>query len=238
MALETPPREPTPEERLFKIIQEGKSASVSVTENVPADISPEEDLSAREPEGLRVKKARRAKTVFDDAAIRGLGKRFFTLETVNRLLLTCLITLFIYFASTQVLWKESLSDAFMQKSNALVMPPVGLSPELLSVGDLGTDLADVSKRNLFQPYRPPEPSAQAPVEAPPPTPGNILSQVSGHLKLSGIYMSDEPEALLEATDEKKTYAVSAGSQIKGIKVKEVRADGVVLTDGQSEKVIQ
>ena len=58
------------------------------------------------------------------------------------------------------------------------------------------------------------------------------------LKLSGIYLGDTPEALIEDTEEKRTYTVNVGSQVKGLTVKEVHTESVVLSDGQSETVLR
>ena len=247
MASEPSQREPTPEERLFKIIQEGKADPLA--EEGRGDLLRERPLVDKAavsdpapPPATHEKKARRAMNIFNDPLVlRSLQRKILTSQTANRLLLTCLVTFFLYFVCTQFIWKESLSDAFMQKTGAVAPAPV--SPEMLSgmsLGeDLGSDLSDVKKRNLFQPWRPPEPAPEAAASQPAlAAPSGVLDTAASQLKLSGIYMSDEPEALLESTDEKKTYAVARGTEIKGVKVKEVRPDGVVLTDGQNEKVIQ
>lgn len=241
MASEPSQRELTPEERLFKIIQEGKAD--------PAADEGKQDLLRDQPvvdgppaealDPVHEKKARRAMTIFGDpAVINSLKKKFFTSQTGNRLLLTCFVTFFLYFLSTQFIWKDSMSDAFMQKTSAIGAVPAQPLSGLFSNDGVNEDLSEVKKRNLFQPWRP-EPVAEAPAVAEAPqSPSGTLAAAASQLKLSGIYMSDEPEALLEAIDEKKTYAVSKGSEIKGVQVKEVRADGVVLTDGQNDKVIQ
>jgi len=52
------------------------------------------------------------------------------------------------------------------------------------------------------------------------------------LQLVGIYFSEEPEVIIEDKTEKKTYFLKEGDNIKGIKVKSIRQDRVILeSDG-------
>jgi len=252
MSSEPPQRQPTPEERLFKIIQEGKASEDKEDTILSAPASAVVDLpmvlpslkkmlgETAAPAGeVHEKKAKRAMSVLNDPALmRGFGEKFFTIRTANRALLTCLITLSVYFIAIQFLWRESLGEAFIQKVNSIGVPSVRAVSSVLSVDDLNRDLGDIRKRNLFQPWRAPDPESQPAQALSQGSAASPLSSAIGHLKLTGIYLSDKPEALIEAADEKKTYAVSTGSQLKGLKVKEIRADGVVVTDGQNETMLR
>lgn len=48
------------------------------------------------------------------------------------------------------------------------------------------------------------------------------------LQLVGIYFSNEPEVIIEDKTEKKTYFLKQGGNIKGIKVKSILQDRVIL----------
>lgn len=48
------------------------------------------------------------------------------------------------------------------------------------------------------------------------------------LQLVGIYFSEAPEVIIEDKAEKKTYFLKEGDNIKGIKVKSIRQDRVIL----------
>jgi hypothetical protein len=222
------PRDPTPEERLFRIIREGKALQAQDLPLPPTD--PETAAGT-----VHVKKAKRAAMrLAESGFLRRFRKSFFTMRTVNGALATSLATLCMYFVVTQFLWKESLSATFMQKAAAPSAANSGTMPSLVMLGDLKQEIAPVKGRNLFQPWKPdPVSESSAAPSTPQPPQG-----ASGRFKLSGIYMSDPPEALLEAVDDKKTYAVTAGTEIKGIKIKEVRADGVVVIEGDTERLIQ
>lgn len=247
----------TPEERLFKIIQDGekadeKSDTLSVSgrdadakeealleegllskPSRPLAASPEEKFSE---EDLHLKKARRALSSLNAQELFGEKgfRRFLTIKTANRALLLTLVVLLIYFLNVQVITKASPNAEFLKKAGAGGAAPMNIPADLFSAR---LDSEELAKRNLFQPWRPLPPSeANAPVAeaAAPQTTFSIMST----MKLSGVYLSDVPEALIEATDEKKTYAVKAGSVIKGLTVKAVKAEGVVLTDGKSEATLQ
>ena len=124
----------------------------------------------------------------------------------------------------------------MQKANAMTpSPPMELPPDLFSVD---VSKASVPERNVFQQYRPPAPK---PVEAPKPDAvvenPSTLSALA-NFKLTGIYMGEVPEALVETIDEQKTYALKAGSELRKVQVKEVKAEGVVFTDGKTEQLLK
>jgi hypothetical protein len=242
-------KELTPEERLFKIIQEaeksGKDDTLVASPDKEATSASASAVPARDPrEGfydrflaganehdVNVKKARRALLLAAGGAASRLS-RLATLQTLNRALAGALTVAVLYLAISQIT-QESASAQFLRKAEGLGMPPLELPADLASGGAAG-DFAELAERDLFHPWKaepPPAAAPQAGVAVPAPA---SFSQ----LKLSGIYLGEVPEALVEAVDEKKTYTVAAGSVVKGLTVKEVRADGVVLSDGRAEHVLQ
>ncbi len=242
-----PPRDLTPEERLFRIIQEGEKSEegddtlvVSSGKPEPAKVSvpppptpaegPQEGFSDRD---IQAKKARRAVMSAASAApfLQDALRRFFSIRTINRLLAVSLSGFLVYFSASQFFLREDPAEVFMKKASAMNAAALELPPNLFSVED--KDLGGVTQRNIFHPWKELPPLAPV-VPEKPAAPSNSLVSVAATLKLSGIFLGDIPEALVEVTDEKKTYVVSKGMTIKGIQVKEVRPDAVILTDGQSE----
>ncbi|MBI2094977.1 MAG: hypothetical protein HYT89_02285 [Candidatus Omnitrophica bacterium] len=232
---------------MFKIIQEAEKSESGddtlVVSSPPkpepvkaaplvASGSPQEGFSDRD---INVKKARRAMTSGAAAAeslLQDTLRHFFSIHTVNRLLGLALAGFVAYFASSQFFLREDPADVFMKKASAMNAAALELPPDLFSVPD--KDLGGVVQRNIFRPWKAaPPPSAQPSAE-----PSNSLVAIASTLKLSGIFLGDIPEALIEVTDEKKTYVVSKGMTIKGAQVKEVGPDAVILTDGQSEVPIR
>ncbi len=128
----------------------------------------------------------------------------------------------------------------MKRANAESPEPVEIPRAFFVVEGASNHFSAVDERNVFRPWQPPAEPAPAPAAAAAPNQSSSgqLQQKAAAFKLTGVYFGDEPEALVEATDEKRTYTLKAGSEIRGIKVKEVKEDGVVFTDGQSEFLLK
>jgi type II secretory pathway component PulC len=153
-----------------------------------------------------------------------------SLPIVNRSLAALFLVSAVGLFVNQAFLNASPSEMFLKKANAAGSLPIDSVPTRLFDVNLTTD--SFPERNVFQPYRAPEPT---PTSAP-------MMQTSASLgsnfRLSGIYLGENPEALIEAVDEKKTYSVTQGSVLKGLTIKEIRSDAVVITDGQSERTLQ
>lgn len=247
------PKDLTPEERLFKLIQEGEKTGekddtliaspesgflkpIAFEEDTPAGGGSLPAPSLTEEE-IHEKKATRA------GSFRRYKTSSFTLEslqnvlslkTLNRILGACFLLSLFYFVTSHGLVRESPGDDFMLKANAMPKAtPVEVPANLFSVNVSG---ASVPQRNVFQPYRPPAPKPVETAAAPPDV--GALQAAIANLKLTGIYMGDTPEALVETVDEQKTYAVKVGSELKNLKVKNVRPEGVLFTDGKAEQMLK
>lgn len=251
--MESTPNELTPEERLFKIIQEGEKSPADETLTVSSDKvsetpladpffetisteqvlkSPADNLSVNE---IHAKKAVRAnaavRRLLKDGALHGMV----SLQTANRALIATLGILLISFVSGQVFFRDSPGLEFMKKANAMGAPAIDAPSNLF---DVQVSAETFPPRNVFRPWKAPDPAAAGSGDTATTLMPGALSGVISNLKLSGIYLSEIPEALIEAVDEKKTYSVRKGSEIRGLKVKEVKEDGVILTDGRVDQLLQ
>lgn len=61
-----------------------------------------------------------------------------------------------------------------------------------------------------------------------------IARIKTDLQLVGIYFSEKPEVIIEDKSEKKTYFLKEGGNIKGIKVKSILQDRVILESGGLE----
>lgn len=245
---EDPQKKLTPEERLFKIIQDAEKAPEDETLVVSSKAAAAADapVPALEPAAeteehaadVNLKKATRAAklgSLQSDTFWRDFRKNIVSIPTLNRALSVVLAGLIAYCVSV-FMFKDPAAERFAKRGESAFAAPQ-FPANLLPTGSY--DFSTFASRNLFQPWRPPpppEPSAAAAQGSAAPTPQ--LSSALSNLKLSGVYIGDDPEALIEAIDEKKTYTVSKGSEIKGLKVVEVQPDGVLLTDGNSQQLLR
>ena len=65
-----------------------------------------------------------------------------------------------------------------------------------------------------------------------------LSELTGSLIIVGINRGQVPEALIEDSEEKRTYFVKVGDQIKGMTVKAIDQTGVTVTYEGEETTLQ
>lgn len=67
---------------------------------------------------------------------------------------------------------------------------------------------------------------------------NRLEELSKGLTVAGMDRGANPVAFIEDKDEQKTYMVKVGDDIKGLTIKSISADGVVLEYEGEEIVLQ
>ncbi len=65
-----------------------------------------------------------------------------------------------------------------------------------------------------------------------------IEAATGSLIVVGINRGRKPEALIEDTQAKRTHVVKIGDEINGLTVKSIGANGVVVTDGTDDAVLQ
>ena len=61
-----------------------------------------------------------------------------------------------------------------------------------------------------------------------------LGPTSTNVKLVGIIWSDHPQAMLEDTQEQKTYLLGPGEQIGDVTIKKILQDKVILGNHERE----
>lgn len=91
-------------------------------------------------------------------------------------------------------------------------------------------LADLTRRNLFQPLiaPPPLPKIAPPTLAAPPPPPIPISQKASHLRLVGIINGDPLQAVIEDQKRQRTVYVTSGQRMDDIQVEKVLKDRVIL----------
>lgn len=94
-------------------------------------------------------------------------------------------------------------------------------------------LADLTRRNLFQPLisaPPPPPKVVAPpAPAPPPPPRIPISQKAARFHLVGIIPGDPTQAIIEDAQTHSTIYATPGQMIGDVQVDKILRDRVVLT---------
>ncbi|MFA6078783.1 MAG: hypothetical protein WC779_03445 [Candidatus Omnitrophota bacterium] len=98
--------------------------------------------------------------------------------------------------------------------------------ELIPIPDvkMAELLAQVKKRNIFT-LLPPKAEVVKSQE---------MQQLAVDLKLVGIIWSDNPQAMVEDSKGAKTYLVSTGDTVAGMKIKTIFKDKVIVTNGDQE----
>ncbi|MBI4412264.1 MAG: hypothetical protein HY541_07260 [Deltaproteobacteria bacterium] len=97
-------------------------------------------------------------------------------------------------------------------------------------------LTPITSRNLFQPKteEPPPPDAPA---VPPPGPA-APSGVFESLQLVGIAWGTRPEAMIREKSEGRTFFLKQGDELKGVLVKEILRDRVIVEyEGETKEIL-
>lgn len=96
-------------------------------------------------------------------------------------------------------------------------------------------LTPITGRNLFQPKTEEAPSAAAPLPVNNvPTTSNILE----NLQLVGIAWGAQAEAMIREKKEGRTFFLKQGEQLRGVLIKEILKDRVVVEyEGQTKELI-
>ena len=200
----------TPEERLFKVIRQVKGASTSA--GVGA-------LAAK-PAGLSLKAA--------SSLFQGVGIFFdeFSYEKINKILATVAVLLFLIVLCLVFTGRPSLTRLNNAVAGAGATHTVETTLDPLKT--LGDYLGDVRRRDLFR-----RSAAVGGGAA-----GYLFSNIAKELSLSGIYLGQVPEAMIEDKAAKHTYFLTKGDSVRGDKVKSIQKDRVVLeNNGQEVELI-
>lgn len=215
----------SPEERLFKIIQENKNSP-------PKDRKGETDKAGR-PTVLNwagrllggIKRGRSGDGAVPAGTFGGLPVKLQNVDpkTINKALGVILIALLIL-----VVYYVINKRYNIEKITAAVSSVPAQLPRSQAIEDFKPEqfyIAEVAKRDIFHPV-----GTNLKVE----TGKSTLKELTKDFSLAGIYQGEYPEAMIEDKNAKKTYFLKAGDEIKGIKVKSILKDGVILQYGEEE----
>ena len=216
------PREISPEEKLFNIIQAGKDPALAHKQK---RAQAAKGLNRFFP-GLITELKHTAQGSGEDAqstAILGFEFERIDLRLVNKalaIILFVLIGLVAYFTANKKPGFLNVAS-FISPTGLQALKPKAVE----SYKPLDFYIEEVKKRDLFHPV------TAAGVAGPVKT---DLQAITKDLSLSGIYQGKNTEAIVEDKTNKKVYFLKQGDEIKGLKVKQVFKDRVILQSGDEE----
>ncbi len=209
----------TPEKQLLKLIENPKGEVPSAQ-------------NARRKGGLFSLDALRARFTFlKSFSFLQLSKKNFGIKQVNLILKGLILFLTIYLGYTVVAMAIQLKKAsnliFEVKEGPGAAAP---EPPPFFIQNLEYYQEKIAVRDIFRPVRPKEEAKPAP-EAAAEAPVNLAKDFI----LVGIAWSDDPEAMIEDTTEKRTYFVKRGQTFgDSVTVAKILKDRVILTIGDKE----
>ncbi len=213
-------KEISPEERLFNVIQKEKNSSLVDRKKITL-----------KPQGLKrfflglILKSRTHLQGSDRDSepnvFLSVKLEHIDLEFINKtlcIILFVLIAVLIYSAlNKKMIPLKMLSIVSGSAFQAI------RSKSLEDYQPLRSYIEEVKKRDLFHPAT----AAGAFLKA-------SLSGMTKDLSLSGIYQGQYPEVIIEDKATKKVYFLKQGDEIKGMKVKSILNDRVILQYGEEE----
>jgi len=217
----------SPEERLFKIIQENKNSppkekSVEAGKTgIPAFFESVRHFFA----GIR-----RQRVDENHAAPAILGRLSARLQSldpkaINKVLivvLAVLVILVVYYSADKRYNVTKITGAVLK---APAQIPRAKPIEEFKPPEFYMD--EVRKRDIFHEFK----IEQKPVKS-------TLAELAKDLSLTGIYQGAYPEAMIEDKTAKRTYFLKVDDDIKGIKIKSILKDKVILQYGEEELEIR
>ncbi len=227
----------SPEERLFKIIQEDKNSPRSSTEGrdpLPENEGPggAERINKQKPTGGigrffagLMKRGKTGEVPEEEEVFGGLFVKLQNVDpkTVNKTLIVILVVLTIlvvYYAMSKRYNIERIAGAV---SSIPAPPPRARTIEDFKPGQFYVE--EVKRRDIFHPI---SEKVKTSVTK------STLQEMAKDLSLAGIYQGVYPEAMIEDKAAKKTYFLKEGDEIKGLKVKSILKDRIILRYGEED----
>ncbi|MFH1856061.1 MAG: hypothetical protein ABH836_02375 [Candidatus Omnitrophota bacterium] len=202
----------SPEERLFKIIEQANTEGEQQTDKTSE--------TAKKTEFLREKIKKYTINII--RKIDSLKKGSF--EELNVAVLNkVLIGILCVSAGFLLMDFIRLSPGAKKLYERISIPSAGQlkrNPVVL-LEPLSVYLNVAAKRDIFNPVLPK--TEQVKIGGP-----STLSEMAKDLNLVGIYRGDVPEAMIENSQEKKTYFLKIGETIRGIRIEAILEDRVIL----------
>lgn len=212
----------SPEERLFNIIQENKKSSIGgeATKNNKRKVG----LRGAKRFFANIASLRHGLNEHGSGGQLTAGSLLVKLQSVdpkplNRALAivsVALAILVIYSAANNK--RPDISQAARFVSD--IMPVEVNLPEVFKPAEFY--LQDVKQRDIFK---------AVPKDVTGVIAESSLHELAKDLSLAGIYMGEYPEIMIEDKAAKKTYFLKQGDKIKGIVVKNILKDRVILQYG-------
>jgi hypothetical protein len=151
---------------------------------------------------------------------------FQRIDVINRLLAIVLVVLLGAFIYSTVLGRPSIEKTIrhfpspparsMKADNQGAFMPAGEYVKMSKQRDIFSREQNAAVKNTAVADKP------------------DIARIKTDLQLVGIYFSEKPEVIIEDKSEKKTYFLKEGGNIKGIKVKSILQDRVILESGGLE----
>ena len=216
-------KEASPEERLFKIIKEGKK-------------TPDENIlklkSGPKPGGWLLSWFKKDPLpVGSGSSLKIFGAQFKNIDinSLNKILF-CILGVLMMVVFYTALIKKIASPALIPPRANTEIWVNGKKPEAFK--PITAYLGEVDKRDIFHPIAPPAPP-QTEVK-PQPKPEINANELIKDLKLSGIYRGKDSEAIIEDKTSKKIYYVKTGDKVNNLRVKNILEDRVIFEAGEKE----
>jgi len=155
--------------------------------------------------------------------VKAAGPQQLDISLFNRGLMAVIGVLIVYFiVSTSRSWTElkKLPDQEIKISAA--DQSSGAFKEIATMKGVAYYIGKLSARDIFRR----QPKADEPGNEP--VFSSKMADMTAHLKLVGISMSDDPDAMIEDSNLQKTFFVKAGSMLGDLTVETITKDKVVL----------
>ncbi len=148
------------------------------------------------------------------------------LRLINRVFAVFLAVLVIFLAADFIASRPNLKKIYPKVSGLAASTPLNKEP-VTFLEPVSNYINASKKRDIFNPLSvmPPEKFKES---------ASLLRDLIKDLSLVGIYWSRDPEAMIEHIKEKKTYFLKIGQTIKGIQVKAILKDRVILEYNNEE----
>lgn len=148
------------------------------------------------------------------------------LRLVNRVFAVFLAVLIIFLAADFINLRPNLKKIYPKVSDLAAGTALNKEP-IAFLEPVSNYINASKKRDIFNPLSA-MPSEKLKEDS------SALRDLIKDLSLVGIYWSRDPEVMIEHTKEKKTYFLKIGQTIKGIQVKAILKDRVILEYNNEE----
>ena len=203
----------SPEERLFKVIREGRKSPSGRVRRFFANLKA----------GALVRQGS------EKAASTALPIKFqeIDLKVINKIFMNILVISIIFGTYYMVSKRPSAAKIADVISGIKLQAIKRRSIETFKPLYFYTD--EVKKRDIFRPVVKDIEEIKVKITKP------KLQELAKDLTLVGIYIGRYPEVMIEVKTEEKTYFLKQGDEIKGMKIKEILKDRVIL-EYQGEEI--